>query len=120
METRNVQRRDQKKSWYKKNIARLTVERRTYQHKRYERLRQAVLAFYGNKCSRCSFNDSRALQLDHIFGGGTKEHCLHGTDTTYNRALKFSHEYQLLCANCNWIKRVENKETKPRLESCDA
>lgn len=34
--------------------------------------RQAVVAL-GGSCVKCSFLDSRALQIDHINGGGTQE-----------------------------------------------
>lgn len=72
--------------------------------------RLEVRVLYGSKCGHCGFTDPRALQLDHIHGGGVKENKALGTRGIYQRALKYPDEYQLLCANCNWIKRVENKE----------
>lgn len=56
----------------------------------------------------------RALQIDHINGGGIKERVLYNTKD-YHRLVLASLEnkelkYQLLCANCNWIKRHENQE----------
>ena len=63
----------------------------------------------GNKCKRCSFSDIRALQIDHV-----------NDDADYsvikNRISLFkeilddtANRFQILCANCNWIKRVENQ-----------
>jgi hypothetical protein len=70
------------------------------------------------KCVRCGITDVRVLQIDHINGGGSKERrnrrnrsgTLH-----YNVILKLTEDearakYQILCANCNWIKRFEQHE----------
>ena len=68
----------------------------------------------GGKCIKCGFSDQRALQIDHINGGGNKDKLRHERDKYYRKIYesKFN-EYQLLCANCNWIKRYEKGETKP-------
>lgn len=69
--------------------------------------RSKAIEILGNKCVWCGFNDVRALQIDHMWGGGCKEQ--HRVSVT--RILNGDHDdLQLLCANCNWIKRVENKE----------
>ena len=73
--------------------------------------RQRALELLGGKCSRCGFSDPRALQIDHINGGGVQEHKrLGGRRITKKVAEGYTEGYQLLCANCNWIKRVENGE----------
>ena len=77
---------------------------RRYQQK----LRAKVLAQYDNFCVWCGVCDVRVLQLDHIQGGGHKEWLELGSRGIYKRAVAFPAEYQLLCANCNWIKRAEN------------
>ncbi len=69
----------------------------------------------GGKCVRCGFNDIRALQVDHINGGGMAEHREYRSRTKYWKMVILSitneeKKFQLLCANCNWIKRSENKE----------
>lgn len=75
------------------------------------RLRAAVLSLLGNKCIVCGFSDERALQIDHINGGGAKELKALGNVAMYRKILAVGGEgYQLLCANHNWIKRAENKE----------
>ncbi len=81
---------------------------RTYK----QRLRNKIIDAYGGKCSKCNFLDRRALQIDHINGGGTKER---RELSNYQIMLKITKEnypktYQILCANCNAIKKVENKE----------
>ncbi len=85
------------------------------QIKRNRQVRQRVLKILGDKCIRCGFDDERALQVDHIDGGGTQERKTRGTMAIYYLVLKDSTPYQLLCANCNWIKRWENDEV-PRSE----
>lgn len=67
----------------------------------------------GNKCSNCGFSDHRALQIDHKNGGGTAERKKLGQSGVYLRIVNGDTEgYQILCANCNWIKRYENNECK--------
>lgn len=69
----------------------------------------------GGKCKRCGFDDIRALQIDHVNGGGNKEHKEGGSYKIYLKIISNKNaegEYQLLCANCNWIKRYENKEVR--------
>ena len=72
-----------------------------------------ALKFLGGKCVKCGFSDVRALQIDHISGGGNKEYKKHGgMYGVYKNVLLEPEKYQLLCANCNWIKRFENKEVR--------
>lgn len=53
--------------------------------------------------------DTRCLQIDHVHGGGSKEQ--KACSTYYKKVfLDENGNYQLLCANCNWIKRFVNKE----------
>lgn len=86
-----------------------------YQRKRARVLRQQVVDILGGKCLRCGFDDPRALQVDHIDGGGRQDMLKHGGGGPhYSRVLKSldagEDKFQLLCANCNWIKRWENGE----------
>lgn len=75
---------------------------------RWKATAQAAL---GGACMRCEYADLRALQIDHVNGGGRKER---REDTRhpasyYQEVIREadSGKYQLLCANCNWIKYVE-------------
>mgnify|MGYP001577497613 FL=1 len=75
--------------------------------------REAVYAKFGNKCAHCGFADKRALQIDHVHGGGAIEGRKIGShqDKFYRKVLADTEgRYQLLCANCNWIKRAAGRE----------
>jgi len=74
-----------------------------------QRKRFALIRRMGNKCVRCGFDDIRALQLDHIEGDGYK----YSKETYYRRLqsiITHPERVQVLCANCNWIKRYEEKK----------
>src|SRR2546421_6884252 len=89
-----------------------------YQTERARRQRCEVVALLGGRCKRCGFDDPRALQIDHINGGGVQELRAKGGSGHSAKVAKFVREnpaqskYQLLCANCNWIKRAENGEVR--------
>jgi len=78
-----------RKKWQKQyrenNMDRIRKNNDKYGHNS----RQKVVDSLGGVCVRCGFSDIRALQIDHI-----------------------KNKYQLLCANCNWIKRYEDKEKR--------
>lgn len=88
------------------------------------RIRAAVIAFLGGKCAVCGFSDFRALQIDHVDRSGYTRVKMSGRSyrrskdrgiTMHNAILRgtYPHRIQLLCANCNWIKRFENNEHGP-------
>lgn len=86
-------------------------KRGQYQRERYARKRREILEFLGGICVHCGFSDSRALQVDHIEGGGNKERKEvaprsggPGASTLWNLVHASPEKYQLLCANCNMIK----------------
>lgn len=81
-------------------------------------LRMQILTKFGNKCANpfnlphpdwC--NDLRCLQIDHVNGNGNYE-LRHLELSLYYKKVLADKEgnYQLLCANCNWIKRGDNQE----------
>lgn len=80
-----------------------------------EKARQARIQIFellGNVCRKCGYSDSRALQIDHVENDGFKERSVSGQNY-YPRMLRhpdFLSRYQILCANCNWIKRFENRK----------
>ena len=95
---------------------------RAKQIARNRALRLEILEAYGGPiCAGCGFDDERALQLDHIDGDGAQRRREIGG---VNRGVSGQHTYfwlkkqgfppgyQVLCANCNWIKRVLNGEVK--------
>lgn len=82
------------------------------------RRRAETIAFYGGECARCGFSDVRALHVDHINGGGGQERASgrHGLfelwKITRDDPVMARNAFQLLCANCNSIKRHEEYEYK--------
>jgi len=86
-------------------------------NKSYKHLREILLEILGKKCVRCGYNDIRILQIDHIRGGGLRE--IKEFGSSYSM-LKFyvvnqdqiSKNLQLLCPNCNWMKRMVNNENR--------
>jgi len=87
-------------------------------HAQKSKNKQQLVAFQklGGVCCKCGFADIRALQIDHVMGNGVVERAANGrcSYSLYSRVLKDSkNKFQLLCANCNWIKRHENQEWKP-------
>ena len=103
-----------KKEGWRKFAKTHILKRRDQTIKYNNRLRHAVVDMLGSKCCQCGFRDYRALQIDHINGGGLKDKKL-GKGFYIKRVLDEilagSGKYQLLCANCNWIKKSVNNET---------
>jgi len=79
-------------------------------------IRTKIVDLLGAKCCRCGFSDVRALQIDHVLGNGCKERKTMSQSKLYGKIYnliatkKDFGRYQILCANCNWIKKHENKE----------
>jgi len=69
----------------------------------------------GHECVKCGYSDKRALQIDHIHGGGVRDRKKAVSDTAYYKHILEvgAIEFQILCANCNFIKRLEDKEVSP-------
>jgi hypothetical protein len=72
-------------------------------------IRQRILNVYGRQCSNCGYKkDERALQLDHIDGHPERYKERSGY-TLYSAILSGlipETSFQILCANCNFIKRL--------------
>jgi len=100
--------REVSRIWYKKNRKR----QREVIKRQLKKLRERAIERLGGKCSQCGIVDYRVLQVDHKFGGGRKEYKQLGCSGVWRRILRMKHpekKYQALCANCNWIKYVEQK-----------
>lgn len=84
-----------------------------YRRNRSRSNRLLALSILGGKC-KCGFDDIRALHIDHVFGQGNKERREGITNSVLvDMIVKGTADlskYQVLCANCNWIKRIENRE----------
>ncbi len=115
------------KEWGQKNAEKIRgytkkhywkhIERnRVYHQKRRTIIKDHLFDVLGHQCARCGFTDKRALQFDHINGGGIKDSMRFkkNNDTMIrhysNNADEAREKLQVLCANCNWIKRNENNE----------
>ncbi len=85
-------------------------DRRTTSREFRRDMRRQALTILGDVCGRCGFSDERALQIDHRDGGGRQEHAEMGARGIIRAVIEDPLPYQLLCANCNWIKRAENGE----------
>ena len=101
----------------KKYLKKHKEELRIYNCNREQKLRQLIIEKLGGICIKCGFSDYRDLQIDHKNGGGTKASRNRVNTRHYYKLLiklpidKLKEKYQLLCANCNWIKRYENDES---------
>jgi hypothetical protein len=95
--------------------------RRVYQR----RVRMKVIEVLGGCCANPyglhdkPFSDWRCLQIDHVKGNGhsyrnMRLHLDTSSINLYHKIIREvksgSKDYQLLCANCNWIKKYENHE----------
>lgn len=89
----------------KRNRCTTNARRQAYRLQIFDKL--------GHQCKHCGFADKRALQIDHVFGG-SKHGKLDGIDIAlYKKVLAdTTGRFQILCANCNWIKRYTNHELK--------
>lgn len=114
---------------YRANRERILAREAEYRKRNpaWKRLREKKLEAirqFGAKCSRCGFDDWRALQFDHILGDGSKDRRLHRQNSFgyYDYIMKNPANFRLLCSNCNWIKRFEQLEhtERGRLEYKDA
>ena len=100
-------------SRYRTYYQRHKKERLTASRVYYSRLRNLIFEILGDKCTNCGFEDIRALQIDHINGGGSQERKTtkrHPYLVVLEKLEKGDEGYQILCANCNWIKRHEKEE----------
>ena len=114
-----IKRRRQEDSEYRKRSNECT-------RKGQRKLLALVFQKYGNRCNNSICNwvnldgtsgctDIRCLQIDHVNGGGVREAKALSYTVRLRRYLNdISGAYQLLCANCNWIKRSMNNEQKKR------
>lgn len=101
--------RERCKKYRNKNPQKLNQYQRNY----IVKLKMKVFEKLGNKCVRCGITDIRVLQIDHVHGHGNKDRIgLNRSQFYYYRKVLADTEgnYQILCANCNWIKKYENKE----------
>jgi len=83
--------------------------------KQYHQAKERLFDILGRICVKCGYNDIRILQFDHINGGGNADQKRFSSNYHMYRYYVIHADeakllLQVLCPNCNWIKRVENKE----------
>ena len=85
-----------------------------YRAKWYLKKKLDILSHYSNgtiKCAHCGFDDIRALSIDHIDGGGAPHRRMTGNDIYgWLKRNGYPDGYQVLCMNCQLIKRQVNRE----------
>ena len=77
--------------------------------------KRVLIHYYGTdppKCCHCGYADIRALTIDHIHGEGNKHRRSLTHKNFYNWLIKnkYPKGYQVLCMNCQFIKKWENEE----------
>lgn len=94
--------------------------RKNFYNKYYKDMKDKIYELLGDKCSSPECHtpggetDRRCLQIDHVNGDGSRDRKKYKSIRDYYQAILANpNNYQILCANCNWIKRFENKEYKP-------
>ena len=84
----------------------------------YYRKKKAVHKLLGNICKNCGEDDPIYFQIDHVNNDGHIERSQkNGRQDIYviKKYLETPERYQLLCANCNWAKRMnDGKLYKPK------
>ena len=86
-----------------------------WQKEHHKKLRIHALSVLGGVCVICGFTDWRALQIDHINGDGYLDKKKGGRfNLVKHPELINKIKHQILCANCNFIKRYENQEHRKR------
>ena len=109
---RILERQKQYRAKHREKLRRLRKERK-------EKLKLEVLKHYSKsdppRCVRCGFSDIRALTIDHIDGSGNIQRKQLHNKGGYHFYLWLKKQgypegYQVLCMNCQWIKRWEQDE----------
>ena len=93
-----------------------TQNKADYSRRKHIEIRRSIFSRLKQwECVKCGFSDERALQFDHWDGGGRKHRKSLPSGSAYYRALKTMKDselitiFQVLCANCNAIKRYEKE-----------
>ena len=110
---RIIRRRIKSKEWNIKNKEKYSLYRKNWSKAKLNDIKENIFEKLGHVCKRCGFSDKRALCIDHVNGGGYKELKKLTVFQYYKKVLEDkTNSYQILCHNCNWIKRSENNEVR--------
>lgn len=111
----------ERKRQYANNRYKLDFEwrqkRKEHQKQMRINLKMNVIGYYSDdrmSCQNCKISDIRLLSIDHINGDGAKQKRTYqkGGQQLYRWLIKNSYPegFQVLCMNCQWLKRFENEE----------
>lgn len=104
--------RQRQRDYRRENIERVLAYNRQWLTGYRARLRAEMIAAYGSVCSCCGEAEPIFLQLDHIHNDGHIDRKLNKTSAKLLAALKREgwpkDRHQLLCANCNFGKMMNN------------
>lgn len=74
----------------------------------YRKLKTTAIQAYGGKCVNCGEKNLEFLQIDHIHGNGNKHRrSIAKSIYVWLKHNNFPNGFQVLCANCNWIKHIK-------------
>ena len=88
-----------------------------------KKLKFMIFSKLGARCKSCGYDkDEKALQIDHVNNDGAEHrrqlNCKAGSYKLYKSVLESiknnEKKFQILCANCNWIKRYDTKNQSPQ------
>jgi len=105
-----------KRTYYLANKERIIAYQKRYRKTemgratriRYRRRqRQRVIAALGGKCAKCGFSDWRALQIDHINGGGSIEQRHIGAPRIISKILRGETDRGLI--DLSWLEKEDLK-----------
>lgn len=97
---------------------------RENERQRRRLIKEQVIHHYSNgamHCSGCGFDNIKALTIDHIFGGGNQHRKQinskgGGEFYTWLRKNQYPEGFQVLCMNCQFIKKIDNLEHSNRID----
>lgn len=108
------------RNYWKRNPDKYEEHKKKLREK-LKKWKEEIFDILGNKCVN-PFNidhgkflaDKRCLQIDHVNGDGNKSRKNFDGRAYYLQILREikagSKDYQILCANCNWLKYKMQKE----------
>ncbi len=99
---------ERRRLWASKNASKLKQHSEKYRLRR----RDEAMDYLGGRVCTCGYSDVRALTIDHINGleGNPRQQGIKIHNEILNMTETDAREkYQVLCWNCNWIKRMEGK-----------
>lgn len=74
------------------------------------KIKEKVYNHYGYKCNCCGEKHKSFLQIDHVNNDGYITRKKYSTDSLLLHIIRnnFPDTFQILCANCNWSKRINH------------